>query len=269
MRLATVRDAEGTVAVRIENEYAVQLGVPDVGTLLHEEDWLSLSASVQGDVLSVATLDYAPLIPNPGKIICVGLNYRDHADESGKELPPYPALFTKYPSTLIGANDDIRIPPETDMADWEGELAFVIGRRGRRVPIEQARSHIAGFTVVNDISFRDWQRRTSQWFAGKAFEATTPLGPWLVTDGSDRDRELVCTVNGEVMQRASTNELVHKADALVAYLSTILTLEPGDVVATGTPAGVGAAQKPPRFLRTGDIVSTAITGLGECRNVCR
>jgi acylpyruvate hydrolase len=257
------------MAVRIENEYAVQLGISDVGALLQEEDWLSLGSNVQGDTLAIGTLDYAPLIPNPGKIICVGLNYRDHADESGKELPRYPALFTKYPSTLIGANDDICIPPETDMADWEVELAFVIGRRGRRIPIEQARSHIAGFAILNDISFRDWQRRTSQWFAGKAFEETTPFGPWLVTDDGDRDRELVCDVNGQQMQCASTNELVHNADALVAYLSTILTLEPGDVVATGTPAGVGAAQTPPRFLKAGDIVTTTISGLGECRNVCR
>lgn len=268
MRLATVRVPSGTTAVRVEDNYLVNLGVPDVGAVLARPDWADWCATAQGPELPGESADYAPVLPWPGKIICCGLNYRAHAAESGTEAPEFPALFTKFPQTLLGAFDDLVLPPESDQVDWEAELAVVIGRAGRRIAAADAASHVAGFALLNDVSLRDWQRRTTQWLAGKAFEATTPFGPWLVTDGEATGRELICEVDGTAFQRANTRDLVHGAEDLVAYISTIVTLEPGDVIATGTPSGVGARQSPPRFLQPGEVLRTAIDGLGECRNTC-
>jgi acylpyruvate hydrolase len=275
VRLATIRVSDGTAAVRVDDDAAVEIGADDVGALLSLEDWRSRAAAADGPRHDIDDLDYAPLIVRPEKIFCVGLNYRSHILEMSRDLPDYPTLFAKFTRTIIGANDDIVLPRVSERVDWEAELAVIIGRAVRHVPVEEAGDAIAGFAVLNDVSVRDYQSRTLQWLQGKAFEATTPLGPWLVTTGDDGpdaarpDLQVTCEVGGEQMQKAETSDLVFDPAALVSYISDIITLVPGDVIATGTPGGVGAAHKPPRFLADGDVVVTRISGLGECRNTCR
>ena len=216
-------------------------------------------------------LDYAPVVPKPDKIICVGLNYRAHILEMGRELPEHPTLFAKFRRTLIGANDDIVLPAVSEQVDWEAELAVIVGAPARHVSVEQAAGCIAGYSVLNDVSVRDYQNRTLQWLQGKTFEATTPVGPWLVTadEAGGPSREITCEVDGEQMQKADTADLVFDPATLVSYISTIITLEPGDIIATGTPGGVGLARTPPRFLTDGSTVVTRIAGVGELRNRCR
>jgi acylpyruvate hydrolase len=269
MRLATIRLAQGTAAVRLDEDEAVDLGVPDLNALLSEPDWAARAAASDGRRHPVGELDYAPVVPRPSKIFCVGLNYRTHILEMGRELPSYPTLFAKFANTLVGAYDDLVLPSVSDQVDWEAELGVIIGARVRRADLETARAAIAGYTIVNDISMRDWQWRTSEWLQGKAFEASTPVGPWLVTaDEAGDDLELVCEVDGDVRQRARTSDLLFEPAALVAYISQFTTLEPGDLIATGTPGGVGAARDPKVFLAPGQVVRVAIDGLGECRTTC-
>jgi acylpyruvate hydrolase len=210
-------------------------------------------------------------VPRPEKIICVGLNYRRHILEMGRPLPEHPTLFAKYPPALVGAGDDVSLPAASGAVDWEAELAVVVGTAVRNASTAAARDAIAGCTVLNDVTARDWQYRTTQWLAGKTFEATTPLGPELVTadEVPDGGLEISCTVNGEAVQHDSTAELVFDPVTLVAYVSRIVTLRPGDVIATGTPGGVGHARKPPRYLADGDVLVTRVEGIGECRNTCR
>jgi acylpyruvate hydrolase len=271
VKLATIRGNGRTVAVRIDGDEAVEVGAADVGEVLRRDDWRSWAASARGDRRPVDGLDYAPLVARPDKILCVGLNYRNHILEMGRELPDYPTLFAKYTSSLIGANDDIVLPAVSEMVDWEAELAVVIGSRARHVTESDAAGVIAGYSVLNDVSARDYQYRTMQWLQGKTFEHSTPVGPWLVTsdESPGPDREITCEVAGELMQKADTGDLVFGPEALVSYMSDILTLEPGDIIATGTPGGVGAARDPQRFLHDGDTVVTRIAGVGELRNVCR
>jgi acylpyruvate hydrolase len=272
MRLATVREGDGeTRAVRIEGDEAVELGVGDVGEVLRRDDWRDWAERATGPRRAVDGLDYAPLVPRPDKIVCVGLNYRSHILEREHRLPDHPTLFAKYRQALIGAHDDIVLPAVSDQVDWEAELAVIIGARARHVPVAEAEGVIAGYSVLNDVTARDYQRRTLQWLQGKTFEATTPVGPHLVTtdESPGPDREITCEVGGEVMQRSDTAELVFDPFTLVAYISSIVTLEPGDIVATGTPGGVGAARTPPRFLQDGEVVVTRIAGVGELRNPCR
>ena len=264
MKLATIRDGGTTRAVRIEGDEAIVLDAPDVRAVLERGD-----VGETGARLPVAGLDYAPLIPSPDKIICVGLNYRSHIEETGSEQPSHPALFTKFRGALVGANDDVLLPHESDQCDWEAELTVVIGSPARRVPVEQADEHIAGYTIMNDFSVRDWQRRTSQWLAGKSWERGSPLGPWLVTrdESPGPSREIVCEIDGEAKQKSDTADLLFGPQELVAYASTFITLLPGDVIATGTPAGVGMGTG--QMLQDGTVMVTRIGGLGECRNVCR
>lgn len=276
MKLATIRDAGSTRAVRIDGDgdtaVAVDLGVPTVREVLEHDDWRNWAAGVEGPARPLAGVDYAPLVPRPDKTICIGLNYRSHILEGGdRPIPEYPPLFAKYPETLIGANDPILLPPESDAVDWEAELAVVVGARIRRASAAEARDAIAGYAVINDISIRDWQRRSNQWMQGKMFEGTTPFGPWLVTpdEAPFPDGELICEVDGEQVQHARSDDMVFDPVSLVAYVSTIITLVPGDVIATGTTGGVGVARRPQVFLRAGQQVVTRITGLGECRNVCQ
>lgn len=270
MRLATIRRDGGTAAVRVDGDHAVEVGQPDVGALLQQENWRSHAEVADGRRHRTDGLAYAPLIPRPPKIVCVGLNYRKHILEVGLPIPQYPTLFAKYPAALIGASDDIHMPPESQQMDWEAELAVVVGAGGRRLDENAAAAVIAGFTVANDISARDWQTRTEEWMQGKTFEATNPLGPHLVTRDEAGDvHEIVCEVDGEVMQRADTADLVFGPAALVSYVSQILPLEPGDVILTGTPGGVGFARSPQRWLADGEVVTTRISGIGECRNRCR
>lgn len=272
MRLATVRTPSGTAAVRLELDGAVHLGAADLGALLADPDWRERSQSAAGERFAPDALDFAPLVPRPEKIVCVGLNYRNHILEMGHDLPEHPTLFAKYPPALIGANDDIVLPAVSDKLDWEAELAIVIGAPVRHADGPAARAAIAGYTILNDVTARDWQRRTLQWLQGKSFEATTPLGPALVTpDEVDGEAGLAISsaVNDEVMQSDSTAELIFKPVDLVRYVSEFVTLRPGDVIATGTPAGVGDGRTPPRYLHDGDLLVTTIEGLGACRNRCR
>jgi acylpyruvate hydrolase len=274
MKLATVRTSDGaTQAVRVEGADLVPLGVPDVGTLLAQPSWReAAAATAAAPVLGAGTAAYAPVVPRPGKIFCVGLNYRGHILEMGRDLPQYPTIFSKYADTLVGAGDDILRPDETDQLDWEAELAVVIGSTVRRATTAEAEAAIAGFAVLNDITARDWQFRTREWLQGKNWESTTPLGPWLVTPdelpgGVRPTLAIRAEVDGEVVQEDTTGDLLFDPVALVEYLSTMITLRPGDVVATGTPGGVGHARKPARYLEAGQKVVTEIEGLGRCENV--
>lgn len=277
MRLVTARSGESTFAGLVVGETVHPLPFSDVGQLLREgRDNAGTAALVdehKGETAPVAaaSVEFATLVSKPGKIVCVGLNYRRHIAEMGREAPEYPTLFAKYPEALIGACDPIVMPAASSQMDWEAELAVVIGARIRRADESSAAQAIAGYSIVNDVTARDWQSRTLQWLQGKTFQSTCPFGPALVTpDEVDdaSDLEIRCEVDGEVMQQARTSDLVFRPAALVSYVSTILTLEPGDVIATGTPGGVGSGMRPPRFLQPGAQVRTVIEGLGECVNSC-
>jgi acylpyruvate hydrolase len=268
MRLATARTSKGTTAVRIDGDIALDLGAPDVRALLERQDWAE-SAAVAGPAVEV--ISYAPVVPEPSKIICVGLNYRNHILEMGRELPAYPTLFAKYADTLVGATDDIVRPAETEEFDWECELAVIIGRTVRRADETEAAAAIAGFSVLNDVTCRDWQFRTREWLQGKNWEATTPLGPWLVTPdelpgGVRPTCQIRTEIDGETVQKDDTGDLLFDPVELVRYISTMITLRPGDVIATGTPGGVGHARKPSRYLSSGQTLVTEITGVGRCQN---
>ena len=269
MRLATIRTGTGTRAVRIDGDRAVETGHADVGELLATPDWRTVAEAADGPAHDRAGLDHAPVVPRPGKIVCVGVNYGAHIAEMGRETPEYPTLFAKYAEALVGAYDDVVLPAASQAVDWEGELAVVLGATVRHADEAAAAAAIAGYSVLNDVTARDWQYRTLQWLQGKTFEATTPFGPELVTpDEAGEGLELTCSVDGEVVQSANTADLVFGAAATIAYVSTVLTLRPGDVIALGTPGGVGHARKPPRYLAAGSVLTTAIAGLGECRNTC-
>jgi len=276
MRLATLRTPAGTRAVRVDGPVddatAVELAAADVGALLAEPNWRELAAVHGGVRHSLAGADLAPVVPRPGKIFCVGLNYRTHILEMGRELPEYPTLFAKFPEALVGPADPVTLDPESAAVDWEAELAVVIGAPVRRADRAAAEAAIAGFAVLNDVTMRDWQYRSAQWLQGKTFEATTPFGPVLVTPdelpgGVRPTLALRCEVDGETVQSADTGDLVFDPVVLVEYISRIVTLHPGDVIATGTPGGVGHARKPPRYLADGSVLVTEIDGLGRLENV--
>ncbi|WP_395738049.1 fumarylacetoacetate hydrolase family protein [Prosthecobacter sp.] len=216
-------------------------------------------------------LRYGPPIARPSKIICVGLNYADHAKESGVSLPEEPVLFFKSTSALCGANDPVIIPQDSLKTDWEVELAFVIGKVARRVPEADAMQHVAGYVLHNDYSEREWQlERCGQWVKGKSADSFAPLGPWLVTPDEIADPQnldLWLKVNGGLLQNSSTRQMAFGVATLLSYISRFMTLLPGDVVSTGTPPGVGLGMKPPRYLKAGDVVELGITGLGGQRQV--
>lgn len=272
MKLATIRTPAGTRAVRVEDEVAVETGHADVGALLGQADWRSVAAAADGARHEVSSLDYATLVPNPEKVICVGLNYLDHIAETGRTKPDFPTLFPKYARSLTGAYDAIPLPDddESTSVDWEAELGLVIGTTVRRATAEQAAAAIAGYTVVNDISIRDWQYHTTQFMPGKAWEGSTPVGPHLVVaePGQDAHFPIECIVDGQVMQSSNTKELCFGPLALIEYISTFITLVPGDLIVTGTPSGVGHARDPQVFIQRGQTVVTRIEGIGECRNLC-
>jgi 2-keto-4-pentenoate hydratase/2-oxohepta-3-ene-1,7-dioic acid hydratase in catechol pathway len=279
MKLATLRINEGTNgttrAVALDGNTLVDVGSNDVGTFLATPGWSDRAAAALNDDAAVrydaASADLATLIPAPSKVVCVGLNYRTHIQEMGRDLPDHPTLFSKFTDTLIGATDDIVRPPETDELDWEVELAVVIGSRVRRASTEQAENAIAGFTVLNDITCRDWQFRTREWLQGKNWENSTPVGPYLVTPdelpgGVRPELEVRLSVDGEVMQSDTTADLLFDPVALVQYVSTMVRLNPGDIIATGTPGGVGHARNPKRSLLGGETVVAEIDGIGRLKN---
>ena len=205
----------------------------------------------------------------PPKILAVGLNYADHIAESGMETPKLPLVFNKQSTSVVGPRDPFHMPRVSQALDYEGELGVVIGSRCRHVPKERAAEVIAGYTVLNDVTVRDWQLRTPTWTLGKSFDTHCPMGPWIVTSDELVDPHglaLETRVNGELRQSSNTKNLVFDCFTLVEHLSTAFTLEPGDVIATGTPGGVGIAMKPPRLLQVGDVVRIAIEGIGEIEN---
>ncbi|WAZ19899.1 fumarylacetoacetate hydrolase family protein [Streptomyces cinnabarinus] len=271
MKLATLRTDGTTRAVRLEGDVLVDLGVPDVGALLAEEGWAARAATATGIAYPVEGADFAPVVPVPSKVVCVGLNYRNHIKEMGRDLPEHPTLFAKFADCLIGAGDDIVRPDETVKFDWEVELAVVVGAPARRVRGAEAEAAIAGFTVLNDITCRDWQFRTREWLQGKMWDSTTPVGPFLVTPdelpgGVRPSLDVRLLVDGEVMQADSTGDLLFDPVDLVEYVSTVVRLNPGDIIATGTPGGVGHARRPERYLVGGETVVTEIEGIGRLEN---
>ena len=208
-------------------------------------------------------------IPRPAKLICVGLNYRDHAEETGSAIPEVPTIFNKFATAVIGPGDKIVLPKVSKAPDYEAEFAFVIGRGGRNITPEKWREHVFGYTIVNDVSARDYQRATTQWLMGKTFDTFAPVGPWIVTADEIEDPhalDISMTINGEVLQHSNTKNLIFKIPDLISFLSSVFTLEPGDIVSTGTPSGVGMARTPPRFLRAGDTTVVKIQGIGELKN---
>jgi acylpyruvate hydrolase len=270
MQLVTVRHEGSTRAGRVEGDEVVLLDASSVRAVLAEAG----AAAARGPTVSLEDADLAPVVPDPDKIICVGINYGDHIAEMGRTPPDHPTYFAKYRRALIGPWDDIVLPrPELSTSvDWECELAVVIGKPIRHASPAEAMDAIAGFCALNDVSVRDWQVRTTQFLAGKTFEATTPVGPMLVTAdelGDGRGLALSTTVNGEVKQRSNTDHLVFGPVDIVADLSNIMTLDPGDIIATGTPGGVGVARTPPQFLSDGDEVVVEIEGIGRLVNRCR
>jgi 2-keto-4-pentenoate hydratase/2-oxohepta-3-ene-1,7-dioic acid hydratase in catechol pathway len=208
-------------------------------------------------------------IPRPSKLICVGLNYRDHAEETGAQIPKVPTIFNKFSTAIIGPGEKVILPKVSKAPDYEAEFAFVIGRGGRNIAADDWRNHVFGYTMVNDVTARDYQRATTQWLMGKTFDTFAPLGPWIVTadeipDPHELDIEM--EINGEILQDSNTRELIFKIPDLIAFLSSVFTLEPGDIVSTGTPAGVGFARKPPRYLHAGDQMTVRIPAIGELHN---
>lgn len=229
----------------------------------------TIAAAITSEVIDPAAVKLTAPILNPGKILCIGLNYADHAAESGQPLPEYPIVFSKYSNTVIGSGEAIVLPRVTDKVDYEAELGFVIGKRARHVREEDALNYVAGYLNVNDVSARDYQTRTSQWTMGKSFDTFAPMGPALVTADEvpdPHDLAIRLWIGDEILQDSNTSQLIFNVPRLVADISEIMTLEPGDIVSTGTPPGVGAARTPPRWLRPGETVNIEIDRLGVLSN---
>lgn len=274
LRLGALREAKATEYVTDLNR--AQPSLPDnmLEFLRGGDHTRALATKVlasttpeQGIVRSDVQLK-AP-VPQPGKILCIGLNYRDHAAESNQALPEYPVIFSKYANTVIGPGETIQVPSATQKPDYEVELGVVIGKRAKNISEDDALNYVAGYLPLNDVSARDYQMRTSQWTIGKTFDTFAPMGPALVTTDEVTDPhnlDVKLSIGGEVLQSSNTRNLIFSVNYLIAYITAVMTLEPGDVIATGTPSGVGAARKPPRWLRTGDIVRIEIERLGVLEN---
>ena len=222
-----------------------------------------------GELVNSATAKLLAPIPRPPKIICIGLNYRDHAEEAKLPIPEVPTVFAKFATAVTGHRHPIVLPKNSSKCDYEAELAVVIGRRARHVAEERWRDYVFGYTIFNDVSARDFQMATSQWTIGKTFDTFAPFGPAIVTADEIEDPHnlrISLALNGEAMQDSNTRHMIFQVPRLIAYLSSVFTLEPGDIIATGTPSGVGFARKPPRWLKPGDEVRVQIEGLGELVN---
>ncbi len=219
--------------------------------------------------INLADVTLQAPIPRPGKLLGIGLNYADHIGETGLEKPEYPTFFTKQSTCVIADGEAIHCPKVSDKVDYEGELAFVIGKRCRNVPLEQAHEVIAGYTICNDVTVRDWQFRTPTWTIGKSFDTHGPIGPWIVTKDEIADPHnlsLKTWVDEELRQNANTGEMIFNCYEQIAYLSQAMTLEPGDVISTGTPSGVGVKMKPRGYLKPGQVVRIEIEGIGQLQN---
>jgi 2-keto-4-pentenoate hydratase/2-oxohepta-3-ene-1,7-dioic acid hydratase in catechol pathway len=282
MRLATLRTPSGPrAAAFVDNRYvdlsATDAALPRTVRQLLEGGPTVLQAAEQAARranavrLEAAAVKLLPPVPDAPKIICLGLNYRDHAQETGAAIPSEPIVFSKYPTALIGPGDPIVLPPVSKEVDFEAELVIVVGKRGRPRSAEEARSFVAGYTVGHDVSARDWQlkKEGKQWMIGKTFDTFAPTGPWLVTADEVPDPHALpirLRLNGQTMQDSNTSQMIFRAADVLAYLAKVFTLEPGDLIFTGTPPGVGMARKPPVFLKPGDVVEVEIDGVGSLRN---
>jgi acylpyruvate hydrolase len=275
VRLVTVQDHTYGSIVAVEDSGERRLitdtdGFPyrDVEDLLRRAaDWRE-AANRASDPISSDRPLLRPVL-NPGAVVCVGLNYRKHIMEMGRELPTAPTLFAKFARSLTDPEETIVLPDASEKVDYEGELTVVIGTGGRKIPKDKAWDAVAGLTLLNDVSMRDWQRRSLQFLAGKTWERSTPVGPAVVTADVFPDFgncEIVTRVNGEERQRAPMSDLIFDIPTLIADLSQVMTLQPGDLIATGTPSGVGAGMKPPCFLQPGDVVEIAMEPIGVLRN---
>lgn len=219
---------------------------------------------------ALADVSLRPVIPRPGKIICVGLNYKAHVDEGVFEVPEYPVLFPKFADALVAAGEPVLVPPESEAVDYEAELAFVVGRSVRRVSGDEAVGAVAGYTLANDVTMRDYQYKTHQWMQGKSWAASTPLGPYLVTPdevGDPHALDISLTLNGETLQSSNTSRFIFDIPTLIATISEFTPLHPGDVVLTGTPSGVGFRREPKVLLRDGDTMVVEIENVGRLENV--
>ena len=270
MKLCRLRDGDTIVpsAFAGDTHYDLSSVASDIDADFFANDGLARLAGLDlGTLPIIAQHDgYAPCVGKPSKILCIGLNYHDHAKEAGMDIPKEPVVFFKAPSSLSGANDPIPFPSGATMLDWEVELAFVIGKRTKRAARENAMDAIAGYMVLNDVSERSWQlMRGGQWAKGKSHDGFTPIGPYLVLVDSVETPNafgLTLKVNGETMQSGTTVDFIFDLPSIIVHLSEFMTLEPGDIVTTGTPAGVGFGMDPKTFLKPGDVVETTIAGLG-------
>jgi 2-keto-4-pentenoate hydratase/2-oxohepta-3-ene-1,7-dioic acid hydratase in catechol pathway len=282
MRLTTVQTADGAHAAAFQEGRYVLLAasdpsIPDSIRLILEGGDAGLRAAAEAarrsDAVSVdpSSIRLLPPVPDPKKIVCLGLNYRDHAAESGAAIPKEPIVFSKYATALVGPEAAIVLPPVSREVDYEAELVVVVGRRGRHLTPQEAVGCVAGYTIGHDVSARDWQLKKDQkqWMIGKTFDSFAPTGPWLVTADEVPDPHALgirLRLNGRTMQESNTRQMVFRVEEVLAYLSQVFTLEPGDLVFTGTPPGVGFVRQPPVFLRPGDVVDVEIDGMGVLRN---
>jgi 2-keto-4-pentenoate hydratase/2-oxohepta-3-ene-1,7-dioic acid hydratase in catechol pathway len=266
MRLVSFERSGSVYAGVLGEAGVVEAGEGGIGELLRRG---GLPAELPpGDPIPLDSIALLPPVVDPQKIICLGLNYRSHAEEAGLEAPSVPTFFAKWPNALAAPGADVPLPAYSQKVDYEAEVAFVIGRRCRDVPEADALDVVAGYTLLNDLSARDYQFKTSQWGPGKVFDGSAPCGPALVTPdeaGPPDAIEISLTLNGEQMQSASTADLIHSIPAVIAYLSQLMTLEPGDLISTGTPAGVGSVREPHVWLKPGDEVVVSSPQLGELR----
>jgi len=285
MRLVTF-EANGARRVGVERKdgivdlKAVDRGLPgdmrsllDGGSVALDRAQSAADLATSAAVLPKDSVKLRAPISDPRKIVCIGLNYLDHAKESGAAVPPEPIMFSKYPTAIVGPGDNIEVPSVSKETDYECELVVVIGKRGRHIKKGNAYEHVAGYTCGNDVSARDYQLKKAggQWMIGKTFDTFAPIGPAIVTTDEIPDPQTLgirTVVNGETLQNSSTAQLIFNVPTLVEYISHVITLEPGDLIFTGTPPGVGFARKPPRFLMPGDWVEIQIDGIGNLRNPC-
>ncbi len=275
MRLVTYDSSRGPRAGVLRGDAVVDLwdalgeeppgGEAGLGAVL-EAGGLAGARDADGPAIPLAEAPLLAPVTRPQKIVCIGLNYRSHAEEAGIEAPETPTFFSKFPNALAPPDADVPLPRYSEKVDYEAEVAFVIGRRCKDVPEADALDQIAGYMLLNDLSARDYQFKTPQWLPGKVFDGSAPCGPALVTPdeaGEHDSIELSLTLNGETMQSGSTSDLIHSIPALVAYLSMLMTLEPGDIVSTGTPAGVGSVRQPRVWLKPGDVCVVESPTLGK------
>jgi 2-keto-4-pentenoate hydratase/2-oxohepta-3-ene-1,7-dioic acid hydratase in catechol pathway len=231
----------------------------------------AIAAANKGTPVALSAVKLHAPIPRPPKVVCIGLNYRDHAIESGMAIPTIPVVFNKFPNSVIAPGEDVVLPKNSEKPDYEAEFAVILGKPGRHVSKENAMDYVFGYTIVNDVSARDWQLQTSQWIMGKTFDTFCPMGPWIVTADEIADPHnlrIGLRIDGVTVQDSSTKELIFGIPELVEHLSKVFTFEPGDVISTGTPPGVGLGHKPPRWLKPGEVMTVFIEGIGELTNPC-